>query len=272
MRSRLSGRAQSVALIVAAAVTVGSLAASSGSDAAQPDGAGLAWSPAGHGHMAPGGGDAPAAPMRLGRAVPAPIGYLRFCARRPDQCGLDPAAADAGPGGDSGVREKQLLAEYYWPLAFGAARAPAFNGSAGASPVTLTPQTLAMIDRVNLRINRAIRYLSDQAQYGAPDYWTLPLEPGGSAAGDCKDYVLEKRRALAQAGVPASDLSIAIVRTARGESHAVLLVATDTGEMVLDSLSSRVQAWSQAPYVWLERQAPGQPMDWVEIVEVSART
>jgi predicted transglutaminase-like cysteine proteinase len=132
-------------------------------------------------------------------------------------------------------------------------------------PMVADRDAMALLDRVNQRINRAIRYLSDDAQYGADDYWTLPLEAGGSAAGDCKDYVLEKRRALIAAGIPAAQLSIAIVRTTWGEAHAVLLVSTDRGELVMDSLSSRILAWRKAPYQWIERQAPGQQLAWVKI-------
>jgi predicted transglutaminase-like cysteine proteinase len=285
--------------------------------------------------------------MALGSATAAPLGYLRFCARRPDQCGLDAPTAANGAPVDPDQRAKALFARYYWSMAFqGAAPAdlrltptsgpaaqsaapqpgalggykwsavfgnwstifapsapsaptasrpaptPAtiFASSAGppavaasanppkqeeeterAAPVAIpdplatTPALLARLDGVNLRINRAIRYVADEQQYGAADYWTLPLEAGGPAAGDCKDYVLEKRRALVAAGLPAGDLSIAIVRTWRGETHAVLLVSTDKGELVLDSLSSWIRPWRDVGYTWIERQAPGQQLVWVTI-------
>ena len=80
-----------------------------------------------------------------------------------------------------------------------------------------------------------------------------------------KDYVLEKRRALIAEGVPAANLSIAIVKTPRGETHAVLLVATDRGELVLDSLSDWIQPWWKVRYTWISRQAPGQQLSWVAI-------
>ena len=89
---------------------------------------------------------------------------------------------------------------------------------------------------------------------------------GASAAGDCKDYVLEKRRALIAAGLPAGALSIAIVKTSWGETHAVLLVSTTGGELVLDSLTPRIQAWRKTGYTWVARQAPGQQLAWVKIL------
>jgi predicted transglutaminase-like cysteine proteinase len=147
--------------------------------------------------------------------------------------------------------------------------APAATDAPGAAlpaPIVMDRPTSALLNQVNLRINRAIRFVSDRVQYGVDDYWTLPLDAGGSGAGECKDYVLEKRRALIEAGIPAADLSIAIVKTTWGETHAVLLVATDRGEVVLDSLSSQIVPWRKAPYQWVERQAPGEQLAWVKVV------
>jgi predicted transglutaminase-like cysteine proteinase len=149
-----------------------------------------------------------------------------------------------------------------------AATAPARAADA-AAPLAMDSATSALLDQVNLRVNQAIRFVADSVQYGVEDYWTLPLDAGGSGEGECKDYVLEKRRALIEAGAPAADLSIAIVRTTWGETHAVLLVATDRGEIVLDSLSSRIVPWRKAPYRWVERQAPGQQLVWVKVVSGS---
>jgi len=77
--------------------------------------------------------------------------------------------------------------------------------------------------------------------------------------------VLAKRVALTAVGVPAERLSIALVETRWGESHAVLLLAADDGDYVLDNLEPRILHWTQAPYVWRERQLPGQPLAWVEV-------
>jgi predicted transglutaminase-like cysteine proteinase len=132
-------------------------------------------------------------------------------------------------------------------------------------PLQTNHALLAELDRVNLRVNAAIRYVPDRVLYGQEDYWHLPLDADGPAEGDCKDYVLEKRRVLIADGVPAADLSIAIVETTWGETHAVLLVTTDRGELVLDSLSSWVKPWQDVGYRWIERQAPGQQLSWVNL-------
>lgn len=113
---------------------------------------------------------------------------------------------------------------------------------------------------LNQRINRSIRRADDASAHGQAEFWAIP--EGRRAAGDCEDYVLAKRRALLNAGAPAQALSIAVVRTRRGEMHAVLLVATAGGEMVLDNLSPWVAPWSDAPYEWLERQVAGSTFHW----------
>lgn len=136
------------------------------------------------------------------------------------------------------------------------------DGAAFALP--FAPALWKQIVDVNRKVNEAIHERSDIAATGMVDQWDLPIVDG-TLAGDCEDYALEKRRLLLEAGLPASALSLAIVRTGWGQSHAVLLVTTDRGEYVLDSLSPWVSAWSSLNYAWVQRQAPGSEMRWVGI-------
>ncbi|MDR7115020.1 transglutaminase-like cysteine peptidase [Caulobacter sp. BE254] len=119
------------------------------------------------------------------------------------------------------------------------------------------------LERINTQINRSIRRSDDYAAYGRADYWAAGVDH--VKRGDCEDYALAKRRALIDAGAPGEALSIAIVRTFHGEMHAVLLVATNEGEVVLDNLSPWIVPWNEAPYQWLDRQAPGAPTKWVHV-------
>lgn len=216
--------------------------------------------------------------MVLGPTLPSPPGYLTFCASQPNECGVIPSdglAQDAS----ADTMKRRFLGRYFWQVAFH--RAPGSESSApwpsagetlatsdttAFQPLTLTQPLMSTLVHVNAQINQAIRYMSDERQYGSADYWTLPLARPGRAQGDCKAYVLEKHRALVAAGVPVGDLSIAIVRTRWGDTHAVLLVSTDQGELVLDSLSSRIGPWWNSSYTWIERQAPGQQLAWVKIL------
>jgi predicted transglutaminase-like cysteine proteinase len=140
-----------------------------------------------------------------------------------------------------------------------AAQAARQNQAPGSGPVY--SGDIRTLTTLNRRVNRSIRRASDDAQYGRAEYWTVPQ--GRDATGDCEDYVLAKRRALLDAGVSPEALSIAVVRTRRGEMHAVLLVATEGGEMVLDNLSPWIVPWTEAPYEWLERQVAGSAHRWV---------
>lgn len=131
--------------------------------------------------------------------------------------------------------------------------------------VALDAAAWRTLNDINRNLNRAIRHTPDERQFGRADHWAVPS--GRDARGDCEDYVLAKRRAALRAGFPPEALSIALVRTRWGELHAVLLVATDRGEMVLDNLSPRVLRWDQVDYVWLERQVAGDALRWARVVQ-----
>jgi predicted transglutaminase-like cysteine proteinase len=195
----------------------------------------------------------PAAVMPMGSAAAPPTGFLDYCLRNPGDCGVDPASKDA----------RRQVSERYWSAAFAARRAAASPPApVAATPVAWTSETRARVEQINRRVNHTIIEQDDRITYGVQDYWAIPTMAGKDRYGDCEDYVLMKRRDLIAAGLPADSLFIALARTRQGRDHAVLILATDQGEMVLDSLTEWIVAWSQAPYVWLQRQVPGSPFAW----------
>lgn len=125
-----------------------------------------------------------------------------------------------------------------------------------------------VVSRVNTAVNRAIRSQSDVQAFGGNDVWQTAAN-GPVTAGDCEDFVVEKRRRLLAAGVPSAAMSIAIVTTPWRETHAVLLVATTDGDYVLDNLTPWIVRWTDAGYRWNIRQTPGRPLNWVSIASVS---
>lgn len=145
---------------------------------------------------------------------------------------------------------------------------PAVAAAPAVQPLTMTRSLMAELVAVDRRINRRIVQTDDVRLYGQDDYWATPIEdsvsPKGAVRGDCEDYALEKRRALIAAGLPAEALAIAVAETRFGP-HAVLLVDTDKGELVLDSLTGKVMAWDRTGYQWVKRQAWGDPMSWVNL-------
>lgn len=242
-------------------------------------------------------GPKPVLEMKLGPVALPPVGYVAFCQRSPEECGEDPALVLEAARRAEAEREALLAPVAPAPAALGPQRplltqashavaealrpapeplaaiveaAPlpgpvAFVDPAGraaeASLPAMTPELWARLNAVNARVNASIRSRTDLEAYGRDDHWATPIRDG-TAAGDCEDFVLEKRRALIAAGVPRRALNIAVAVTPWGETHAVLLVATRKGEFVLDSLSPWVSPWEKVGYRWRQRQVNGDAFDW----------
>jgi len=204
--------------------------------------------------VAPAQAQGPAPRMPLGGATTPPVGYVEFCAARPAEC-----RELSGPA--PGVSPLST----FWRQAFRPEQTSALGEPAragdGAGPALRPTVDLDLLNRVNRSVNAAIAPMSDGRSV---DTWSLPLADG-ARTGDCEDYVLEKRRALLAHGLPAETLSIAVVRTRTGESHAVLVVDTADGEMVLDNRAASISPWTQATYRWVKRQSRVDPAIWVRV-------
>ncbi len=125
------------------------------------------------------------------------------------------------------------MTEKKWSAArtalFVVATCGAFWGAVGYGCVARAEVPEAQLQALNRQINRAIRPMSDQAQYGRANVWRVAPASG---RGDCEDYALTKLWALIQMGEPAANMRVLKVRV-RGVPHAVLQVRGH----VLDSLS-----------------------------------
>lgn len=110
----------------------------------------------------------------------------------------------------------------------------------GASKVKATSSVMATLKRVNTHVNRTIKPKHDAS---GTDSWTI-----NASTGDCEDYVLAKRAALIRAGIPASSLRIAYVKSKRGVGHAILVVKTNGKDLVLDNLTATIKPLSQTGY------------------------
>ncbi|WP_222876882.1 transglutaminase-like cysteine peptidase [Terrihabitans soli] len=93
------------------------------------------------------------------------------------------------------------------------------------------------LSAINSAVNRAIAYQSDREIYGTRDYWAKPQETIKRAKGDCEDFAILKMAALKAAGVPEQNMTLVVLRdTRRNLFHAVLAVATERGQFILDNL------------------------------------
>ena len=126
---------------------------------------------------------------------------------------------------------------------------------------TLTDTRWNQLVQVNAMVNATIIPVSDQELYGVEEFWTYPT----SGYGDCEDFALEKRRQLIDLGWAPSTLMIAVVRQANGEGHAVLMVRTDRGDLVLDNQDGTIRVWNETPYRYLKRQSQLSFAQWVDI-------
>lgn len=124
--------------------------------------------------------------------------------------------------------------------------------SGGRSEVTMTPDLLAVLTQVNSRVNRSIR-----PQHDTADIWAL-----NPTSGDCEDYVLSKRSALVRQGVAAGALRIATTHTRFGESHAVLIVRTSQGDLVLDNLTNAIKTLRASGYK-IRSMSSANPTAWI---------
>ncbi|SDO93300.1 Predicted transglutaminase-like cysteine proteinase [Aureimonas jatrophae] len=113
----------------------------------------------------------------------------------------------------------------------------------------------ALVTRINTGINRSITPRNDIG-----DDWEADV-----AAGDCEDFALTKRRALIASGIPASALRIAVARTAAGEGHAVLVIRTTSGDLVLDNRTNRITPWRQTDLTWLKVSSAEDPRIWLVV-------
>ncbi|MBS7704107.1 transglutaminase-like cysteine peptidase [Chelatococcus asaccharovorans] len=107
------------------------------------------------------------------------------------------------------------------------------------------------IGTVNRRVNAQIRPMPDIEHWGLIESWDFPDD----GIGDCEDYVLEKRRQLAAAGLPRRALLITVVLDEANAGHAVLMVRTDRGDFVLDNKRDAILPWRATGYSFIKRES-----------------
>jgi len=109
-------------------------------------------------------------------------------------------------------------------------------------------QTLVAVNNLANRVD----YLSDQQNWGVPDYWATPAEFVSKGAGDCEDYVIAKYYALRTLGVDGNKLRLIYARAFfQGQlvPHMVLAWyrSPDAEPLLLDNIDPRLLPASQRP-------------------------
>ena len=103
----------------------------------------------------------------------------------------------------------------------------------------------SMASRVNSMMNEK-PYILDNKNWGQSDYWETPVE-FMSKGGDCEDFAIAKYTALRTLGVPEERMRVAIVQDlVKNIPHAVLVVYTDEGPVILDNQNKSLVDGSDA--------------------------
>lgn len=129
--------------------------------------------------------------------------------------------------------------------------------ASGAAP----GNELQFVAAVNAKINRSVRAVEDDRQYGVSEHWALPTQVGG----DCEDFALLKKRELVSLGVDPKRLLIATVLDRQRNPHAVLVFRSAKGDLVLDNLTDQIRSWRETRYMFLQMQDPDRPSRWVNV-------
>lgn len=129
--------------------------------------------------------------------------------------------------------------------------------------VALNEGNWQQLVNINAHFNQAIVPVTDQDLYNVEEFWTYPT----SGYGDCEDYVLAKRRALIDAGWHPSTLLISVVKQPDGSGHAVLVVRTDRGDLVLDNQDGAIRVWNETSYQYVKRQSQAHAGQWVDMID-----
>jgi len=97
------------------------------------------------------------------------------------------------------------------------------------------------IERANIFVNNRVQYRADRAATGQRDSWLTPAQLFQTGTGDCEDFALAKYWLLREAGVPAEDMYVMVVRDLVARAgHAYLAVRVGDEFVLLDSRTNNV--------------------------------
>jgi len=211
--------------------------------------------------------------MPVGSAADAPQGFVDMCARDQALCRLGaapepvPAAAKFElVGGMIGATGAIALPPTVAARQAEAAALSPAQPDAVPAAGRITDEKLLrrLARRINSQVNRSVVQIPDMVATGIGEQWRRP-GIGDERFGDCEDLAIEKRAALTDAGFPAERMFYAVSFVRGYGLHTVLVARLNDGDYVLDSMAARMQRWSAGRQIWLRRQMPGDPLNWVRL-------
>jgi predicted transglutaminase-like cysteine proteinase len=154
------------------------------------------------------------------------------------------------------VAQKPTLAPFAF-VKFCVANASDCADTHSEATVTLSPALMRELRQVNLRVNRSIE---PQYDNDGDDEWQADV-----TAGDCEDFALTKRRRLIELGWSPNALRMAVAYTPNNNGHAVLVVSTSQGDLVLDNRTNAIRNWRDTDLRWVMIQSSANPLYWNQI-------
>lgn len=208
--------------------------------------------------------------MLVGVRETAPDGLREFCRRLPQQCNITVTTRARPERQEDGFMLTGLGPDLSDSIP---ARVMAAPSARPIRAFNATREQLAQINQINRQINRAMIGVTDQVAFGRTEFWTMPLSAPEYRTvrtrplADCEDFALEKRRALINAGIPENALYLAVAVSPRTSLHAVLVISTDQGDLVLDNLNDWIVGFQETGYTWVKRQSSTSMLDWADAVQ-----
>lgn len=131
------------------------------------------------------------------------------------------------------------------------------RNTGGPDIIVLNASRRREMVEVNAAVNAAIKPENDRS---GTDKWNVDV-----TRGDCEDYALTKRKQLIALGWSSASLRIAVALTARGEGHAVVVVKTSDGDLILDNRTNAIKDWRHTDLRILTLQSQGNPKQWYNV-------
>lgn len=124
--------------------------------------------------------------------------------------------------------------------------------------VVSSPEDLAIMDKVNRDVNKAITPMTDEDATTTREEWRIPVDRG-----DCEDFALLKiERLKEEAGLACS---VAVVKTPEGEGHAVAACAAEDGNYYILDVEGKapgIEMSQDTPYEYTMINDPINPRRW----------
>ncbi len=190
----------------------------------------------------------------------AMIATYAFTATHGQAAGPGELARGLAPGlSDSFIRERAPTLAPFAHVRFCVKNPSECQASEAEVSEVATPSMEEELVAVNRAINRRVKQIKDNTDdFG--DSWKVAQN-----AGDCEDIALAKRKELISKGWPSRALRIAVTKTRGGEGHAVLVVRTSQGDLVLDNRHDGVKMWKSTDLTWLKIQSAENPRLWLAL-------